>query len=80
VPRETDAKHRDLFADRLAYSLGREEFEAKTLRLLKLARGALIYLVLGMHAEEQRRDKGKEQELKAPMVLPTFEDRRKGRW
>lgn len=39
----------------LGYSLLRSDFEAKTLRLLKLSRAALIYLSLGMHAEERRR-------------------------
>ena len=42
-------------SDTLAFSLYRCDFEAKTLRLLKMARAALIYLSLAIHREEQRR-------------------------
>lgn len=59
--------------DRLAYSVARRDFEARTLRLLKLARAALIYVSLGMHAEEERRDKG-VQRLVMPMRLDTWDD------
>lgn len=38
-----------------AFSMLRREFEKKTLRLLKLARASLIYLSLGVHAEELNR-------------------------
>ena len=41
--------------DTLASSLYRREFEAKTLRLLKLVRAALIYLSLAINYEEYRR-------------------------
>jgi hypothetical protein len=41
--------------DTLAYSLCRSEFEEKTLKLLKLARSALIYLTLAIQCEEQKR-------------------------
>lgn len=52
------ADENDLFpglTDNLAYSLHRRDFEAKTLRLLKMARAALIYLSLAVHSEERRR-------------------------
>ncbi|MGJ4748593.1 LA2681 family HEPN domain-containing protein, partial [Leptospira sp. SA-E8] len=45
----------DLFKDDLAHSLTLAELEQRTLRILKLARSALIYLLLGMHQEECRR-------------------------
>lgn len=38
----------------LFFSTHRREFEAKTLRLIKMARAALIYLSLAIHWEEQR--------------------------
>lgn len=63
-----------LFVDTLAYSIRRTDLEEKTLRLLKLARAALIYLSLGMHREEQRRAGGRPEGLIAPMVLDTWED------
>ncbi|MGO9686693.1 MAG: hypothetical protein ACLPTZ_29655, partial [Beijerinckiaceae bacterium] len=39
----------------MAYSLARRDFEHNTLRVLRLARAALIYLSLGMDQEEARR-------------------------
>jgi hypothetical protein len=45
----------DTFADGLAFSVGRGDFERKTLRLLKLARAALVYLSLAVHSEEKYR-------------------------
>ncbi|PQA78014.1 LA2681 family HEPN domain-containing protein [Rhodoferax sp. TS-BS-61-7] len=45
----------DLFKDDLAFSLTVTELEQRTLRMLKLARSALIYFLLGMHQEERRR-------------------------
>lgn len=66
----------DLFVDTLAYSITRSDFEARTLRLLKLVRAALIYLCLGMHREEQRRMKRRRSKrLIASQSLPTVEDR-----
>ena len=41
--------------DRLAYSVGRRELKAKTLRLLKLVRAAFLYMSLAMHREESSR-------------------------
>jgi tetratricopeptide (TPR) repeat protein len=42
------------FVDRLAHQIVREDLEGKTLRLLQLARAALIYLSLAMEVEERR--------------------------
>ncbi len=53
-------------ADTLAFSMDRREFEAKTLRLIKMARAALIYLSLAIHCEEQRRTK----ERRPDSILP----------
>ena len=39
------------------YALGREELAARTLRVLKLVRAAMIYLSLAVHREEQERAK-----------------------
>lgn len=54
--RPADDPASKLFTDTLAFSVSRAELERKTLRVLKLARAALIYLSLGMHREEERRD------------------------
>jgi hypothetical protein len=42
--------------DDLALMVSREQFEAKTLHLLRLARSALIYLSIGVGFEEHRRE------------------------
>lgn len=55
-----------MFADRLAYSIARDDLQAKTIHLYRLARAALIYLSLGMHREEERRRADKTPSLIAP--------------
>lgn len=62
-------------ADTLAFSTYRREFEAKTLRLIKMARAALIYLSLAIHCEEQRRAKERGPGSIVPgMLLDVWED------
>jgi hypothetical protein len=71
----------DLFVDTLAYSISRSDLEARTLRLLKLVRAALIYLCLGMHWEERRRMKRRRSKrLIASQSLPRVEDRFKRKY
>lgn len=61
--------------DNLAFSIQRADFEAKTLRVLKLVRAALIYLSLGMHIEEGRRAKAAgDAGLTFPVELDTLDD------
>jgi hypothetical protein len=64
----------DPFRDRLAHSVQREAFIAKTLLVLRRARAALIYLSLGMHQEEKRRAAGEKDGLIAPMHLDHWDD------
>jgi hypothetical protein len=45
--------------DDLALRVSREQFEAKALHLLGLARSALIYLSIGVGFEERRRQPGR---------------------
>ena len=61
----------DPFRDTLAYSVSRQSLDARTLRLLKTVRAALIYLALAMGREEERRGASRG---KGP-VLPIFLDR-----
>ncbi len=63
-----------LDSDHLGYGIDREELESKTLRILKIARGALIYLSLAIHAEENRRHQGDEKRVMMPMMLSSMED------
>jgi hypothetical protein len=75
VPPPTDPKSPGAWwIDQLAYSVQRQEFEAKTVRLLKLARAALTYLSLAMHCEERRRAAQKGEVRSMPMTLDFWED------
>ncbi|MET4790930.1 hypothetical protein ABIF64_003108 [Bradyrhizobium japonicum] len=58
----------DPWTDRLAYSVARSELNAKTIQLYRLARAGLIYLALGMHQEENKRDRAGPKGLKMPMA------------
>ena len=75
VPPPTDPKSPGTrWIDQLAYSVQRQDFEAKTIRLLKLARAALTYLSLAMHCEERRRAAQKGEALNMPMSLDLWKD------
>ena len=72
---------RDPFRDNLAHAVSRNDLERRSLRILKLARAALIYLSLGMHKEEQRRRAGAGADaILAHMPLTEMEDEWKRRW
>lgn len=66
-----------MWTDDLAYSVQREDFEAKTLRVLRHARAGLVYLSLSMHREERRRAEDKDLTRTIPMNLDIWEDDRK---
>ena len=55
--------------DDLAYTIQRNDFEQKTLFLIKLVRNALIYLSLSIHVEEQKRENAREKGIVAPMFF-----------
>ncbi|MFZ0034370.1 MAG: LA2681 family HEPN domain-containing protein [Sedimentisphaerales bacterium] len=55
------------------YVIQREEFVLKTLRLMKLARAALIYLSLGIHIEERKKT-SKVDGIITSMPLDIWED------
>jgi len=60
--------------DDLALMVSREQFEGKTMHLLKLARSALIYLAIGIGFEERRRQPSRTgvpiEELPSTPYLP----------
>lgn len=65
----------DPFEDTLCYPVARRDLEAKALRLMKLARAALIYLSLGMYWEETRRQRERPPGgLSAGMTLDVIDD------
>ncbi|KAB8198107.1 hypothetical protein FKV24_003790 [Lysobacter maris] len=57
--------------DPVAYTISRTDFERRALRLLQLARSALIYLSLAMHHEERGRNR---DGLFMPMHLDIWRD------
>lgn len=71
----------DLFHDNLAHAVSRDDLEQRTLRILKLARSALIYLSLGMHVEEGRRQASADTDCRiGSMPLHVMDDDFKRRW
>ena len=64
--------------DTLAFSLYRQEFEAKTLKLLRLVRAALIYLSLAINCEEYERSRKRDPGAILPgLQLGILKDERK---
>jgi tetratricopeptide (TPR) repeat protein len=75
-PAERDDPLSRGMTDTLAKSLYLDAFEKKTLKLLRLARAALIYLSLGVHTEERIWAAEREGEgIAVPMLLDEYEDR-----
>jgi tetratricopeptide (TPR) repeat protein len=63
------------------FDISTDDLATKTLRQLKLARAAIIYLSLAVHAEERRRVRESSSEkLSMPMILDVWEDRWKRRF
>jgi hypothetical protein len=54
------------------YSISRDDFSLKTLKLLKLARAALIYLSLAIHDEERHRPES--EGIIAEMPISDWDD------
>jgi hypothetical protein len=54
------------------YSISRDDFGLKTLKLLKLARAALIYLSLAIHHEERQRPE--REGIIAPISMDDWDD------
>lgn len=61
------------FIDRLAHQIVREDLEQKTLRLLQLARAALIYVSLAMEVEERRASEAATG-LMMPIAVDVYPD------
>jgi hypothetical protein len=55
---DTGAPPPGLYADRLAYSLRRGDFESKALRVLRMVRSAVMYLSFAIHVELKLRRPG----------------------
>jgi tetratricopeptide (TPR) repeat protein len=65
----------EYLTDTLAHSIREGDFERKTLRLARLTRAALIYLILGVHVEEQHRREKRPSDIVIPGTsLDRYED------
>lgn len=63
-----------LRTDTLAYNIERAALQEKTLRLIKISRAALIYLVLAIHTEELQRRPALGDTSIPGMCLDTYDD------
>jgi hypothetical protein len=72
-----DLPFADPFRDKLAFTVSRQDFFRKTLRLLKMVRGALLYLTVAVHWEERERksNRGAGRVLEVPIRI--LKDERK---
>lgn len=62
-------------ADNLAYHIPRDKFEANALKLFKLVRSLILYLMLSIHMQENIKEENRDPDkLFAPMFLTTVED------
>jgi hypothetical protein len=59
-------------ADPMALSVQRGEFEARTVKILKLARTALLHLCLGIHQEERVRDRSRGPSARLKPWKPAY--------
>jgi hypothetical protein len=67
-------KKPDFMDDVLAYSVGRYDFIKKTERMLKLARAAIIYIVLAVHLEERKKSKEDKGKIVMPMDIDEIDN------
>lgn len=75
TPRPNNRDAASGMTDTLAYSIGRPDFEAKALRVLRMARNAILYLSLCVHAEEAQRAKNrKASDVIVPIELDDWND------
>jgi len=74
-PSDAEAKELSFLTDSLAKSLHRSDFAAKTLRLMRTARAALIYLSLAVWQEERCRESSRDpSKIIVPNPLDIWED------
>lgn len=66
--------HSNLGFEALAYSITLRDFEAKTIKVMQLARAALIYLVQAVYTEETKRSQSSGEKILVPVLLPTFDN------
>lgn len=65
----------DSETEKIGLRIGRHDFEAKALRLIGLARSAIIYLCLAVHREEKLKRAGNPEAISMPMLAVTLDDK-----
>lgn len=65
----------DAEVEKIGLHVGRHVFEAKALRLIGLARAAIIYLCLAVHREESLKKDGSPKTISVPMLTDTWDDK-----
>lgn len=68
----TDEKWDSFFSNQLAYHISHEELSQKTIRLIKMARAALMYLSMSVHQEERIKAE-KMSDIAIPFDMPRWE-------
>lgn len=61
--------------EQVGLHIGRLDFEAKALRLMALARAAIIYLCLAVHREEHLKNGHSKETISMPMIVDTWDDK-----
>ena len=61
--------------DTIGFHIGRDDFAAKALRLLSLARAAIIYLCLAIHREENLKKNSSDDTFIGLMTTDTWDDK-----
>lgn len=61
-------------SEELGLHIGRDSFTVRALRVLKLARAALVYLSLAIHSEERQRQRNRGEGFVMTMPMDTLKD------
>lgn len=65
----------DAATKQVGLHIGRHDFEARALRLIGLARAAIIYLCLAVHREERLKKDVSQASISMPMIIDTWDDK-----
>ena len=71
---EGKIKDKNGFSDNLAYYIPRKKFNSKAIKLFKLVRSLILYLLFAIHKNEVTRKKDEGNGLVMPMYISTIED------
>ena len=61
--------------EQVGFHIARQDFEAKSLRLMGLARASIIYLCLSVHREESLKNDTRKEKISIPMIMDKWDDK-----